>query len=62
MGQRCQTREEKNENNFDREIKLKKELASIKILIENAENKINAEVFKLYGLSEQDIAVVAGIY
>jgi len=48
----------KNENNFDREIKLKNELESITKTIETTENKINNEIYKLYDISENEIIVI----
>jgi len=50
------------ENNFEREIMLKKELENITKTIETAENKINKEIYKLYDLNENEITFVDEIY
>ncbi len=55
-------KQSKTENNFDREIKLKNEQEKIKVTIENIENKIDNEVYKLYELSENEKDLVGNIY
>ncbi len=51
----------KAENNFDREIKLKKEIENIKTAIQTADYKINSEIYKLYELTDREIEVMTGI-
>jgi len=48
----------KSTDNFDREIKLTKELETIKTDIQTAEKQIDTAVYKLYELSEKDIAMI----
>ena len=48
----------KSADNFDREIKLTKELETIKTDIQTAEKQIDTEIYKLYELSEKDIAMI----
>ncbi|MEA2041825.1 MAG: DNA methyltransferase [Bacteroidota bacterium] len=48
----------KKADNFDREIKLTKELETIKTEIQTTENRIDTEVYNLYALSEKDIAMI----
>lgn len=50
--------EAKKTDNFDREIKLTKELETIKIDIQNAEKQIDTKIYNLYELSEKDIAMI----
>jgi len=50
------------ENNFEREIKLKKELENITNTVRVAENKINTVIYKLYDLNENEITFVDEIY
>jgi len=48
----------KLENNFEREIQLKKELEKINTAIKTAESSINATIYKLYELEPKDIATI----
>ena len=48
----------KTENNFDREIKLEKELNLLKEEIVSCENKINFSIYQLYGISDREIKIV----
>ncbi len=48
----------KKENNFDREIKLTKELENINETIQTAENKINSKVYELYELTNNEISAI----
>ena len=48
-------------DNFDREIKLKKELETLENLCASNEKAINEMVYKLYGLSEDEIKIVEGV-
>ena len=48
----------KKENNFEREIKLEKELEKIASNIENAENEIDLIVYSLYELSDREIEII----
>lgn len=53
--------EEAIENdNFDREIKLKKEIEMVENRVVECEKEIDAMVYALYGLSEDEIAIVEG--
>lgn len=45
-------------DNFEREIKLKKEIENFENIVTADENTIDQMVYKLYGLSEDEIAVV----
>jgi hypothetical protein len=47
-------------DNFDREIKLKKEIESFEARVVECEKEIDAMVYALYGLSEDEIAIVEG--
>ncbi|MBN1840194.1 MAG: N-6 DNA methylase [Campylobacterales bacterium] len=47
-------------NNFDREIKLKKELETLEKKVLEYEQEIDAMVYKLYGLNEDEIKIVEG--
>jgi len=47
-------------NNFDREIKLKKEIETLEKRVIECENKIDAMVYELYGLSYDEIKIVEG--
>ncbi|HQR74165.1 MAG TPA: TaqI-like C-terminal specificity domain-containing protein [Sulfurovum sp.] len=47
-------------NNFDREIKLKKEIETMENRLIEYEKEIDGRVYALYGLSEDEIAVVEG--
>lgn len=47
-------------NNFDREIKLKKEIETLEKRVIACEREIDAMVYKLYGLSEDEIKIVEG--
>ena len=47
-------------NNFDREIKLKKEIETLEKRVIECEQEIDAMVYKLYGLSEDEIKIVEG--
>jgi hypothetical protein len=47
-------------DNFDREIKLKKEIESFEARVAECEKEIDAMVYALYGLSEDEIAIVEG--
>ncbi len=48
----------KKKNEFDREIQLVKELNKLKVEINNVEATINQMVYELYGLTEDEIAIV----
>ncbi len=48
----------KKDDNFDREIKLAKELEKIKIFVQTTENQIDRQIYELYNLSENEIAVI----
>jgi len=48
----------KTENNFNREIKLEKELNLLKEEIVSCENKINFSINQLYGISDKEIKIV----
>lgn len=48
-------------DNFDREIKLKKELETLENLCTTNEKTIDEMVYKLYGLSEDEVKIVEGI-
>ena len=48
----------KTENNFDREIKLERELNLLKDEIVSCENEINFIVNLLYGLTDKEIKIV----
>lgn len=50
----------KVENNFEREIKLEKEINSFKEEITTIESKINLIVNQLYGLTHEEIKIVEG--
>ena len=45
-------------NNFDREIKLKKELETLENISSSNEKKIDQMVYKLYDLTEDEIRIV----
>ncbi len=47
-------------DNFDREIKLKKEIETFETRVVECEKEIDMMVYALYGLSEDEIAVVEG--
>lgn len=47
-------------NNFDREIKLKKEIETLEKRVIECEQEIDTMVYKLYGLSEDEIKIVEG--
>lgn len=47
-------------NNFDREIKLKKEIEILEKRVIACEREIDTMVYKLYGLSEDEIKIVEG--
>jgi hypothetical protein len=47
-------------DNFDREIKLKKEIEMFENRVIECEKEIDAMVYALYGLSEDEIAIVEG--
>lgn len=47
-------------NNFDREIKLKKEIETLEKRVIECEREIDAMVYELYGLSEDEIKIVEG--
>lgn len=47
-------------NNFDREIKLKKEIEILEKQVIECEQKIDAMVYELYGLSEDEVKIVEG--
>ncbi|MDD4884309.1 MAG: hypothetical protein PHF22_07590, partial [Sulfuricurvum sp.] len=47
-------------DNFDREIKLKKEIEAMENRVIECENEIDAMVYALYGLSGDEIAIVEG--
>ncbi len=47
-------------NNFDREIKLKKEIETLEKRVIECEQKIDTMVYELYGLSEDEIKIVEG--
>ncbi|MDP3464984.1 MAG: TaqI-like C-terminal specificity domain-containing protein, partial [Sulfuricurvum sp.] len=47
-------------DNFDREIKLKKEIETFENRVIECEKEIDAMVYALYGLSEDEIAIVEG--
>ncbi len=51
----------KIENNFDREIILTKEIERFKNEIDNAENKIDRQIYELYELNENDISEIEQI-
>lgn len=48
----------KTENNFDREIQLKKELEKIKAELEKAESEINSTIYELYEIDPTEIATI----
>lgn len=48
----------KTENNFDREIQLKKELEKIKAELEKAESEINSTIYELYQIEPTEIATI----
>jgi type II restriction/modification system DNA methylase subunit YeeA len=52
--------EAKNTNNFDREIALKKELEKLENLCMTNEKLIDEMVYKLYDLTDDEIAIVEG--
>ena len=45
-------------DNFDREIKLKKELETLENISSSNEKKIDQMVYKLYDLTEDEIRIV----
>ena len=47
-------------NNFEREIKLKKEIETFEKRVIECENEIDKMVYKLYDLSEEEIRIVEG--
>ncbi|MCK4635543.1 MAG: N-6 DNA methylase [Candidatus Moranbacteria bacterium] len=47
-------------NNFDREIKLKKEIENLESKVSENEKGIDEMVYKLYGLSAEEIGIVEG--
>ncbi len=46
------------ENNFDREIKLEKELSEIQPLIDSLDRQIDNIIFKLYGLNPEEVNTI----
>ena len=48
-------------NNFDREIKLKKELETLENICISNEKEIDNMVYKLYDLTEDEIKIVEGV-
>ena len=47
-------------DNFDREIKLKKELQTLENICTTNENAIDKMVYKLYKLTDEEIRIVEG--
>ncbi|MCL4431724.1 MAG: N-6 DNA methylase [Epsilonproteobacteria bacterium] len=47
-------------DNFDREIKLKKEIEAFENRVIECENEVDAMVYALYGLNEDEIGIVEG--
>ena len=45
-------------DNFKRELKLKKEIEKLEDLVQNSIDKIDEMVYKLYGLSSDEIKIV----
>jgi len=52
--------EDVKEDNFDREIKLKKESERFESVVVESEREIDRMVYELYGLSEDEILIVEG--
>jgi hypothetical protein len=48
-------------DNFKRELKLKKEIEKLEDLVQNSIDKIDEMVYKLYGLSSEEIKIVEKI-
>ena len=51
----------KMENNFDREILLTKETELIQANLTTTESEINDTIYKLYDLTDDDIAIVENV-
>ncbi|QOG13112.1 hypothetical protein [Arcobacter sp. FWKO B] len=48
-------------DNFDREIKLKKEIENLENICLSNEKTIDEMVYELYGLSDDEIKIVEGV-